>query len=80
MEFTNQEKLEEVKRILTVKIAGVGSFEAFKTLVGPTAWPKLIALLGQDLQAEADQEGANSQESLNRKAKLLALLAEKDSL
>lgn len=80
MEFTDQEKLEEIKRILMKKIEGVGSPEAFKTLVGPTAWPKLITLLGQDLQAEADQLDIDSQEALNRKAKLLSLLAEKDIL
>lgn len=79
MEFTDKEKLEEVKRIWTERIESVDSFEALKTLVGATAWPKLITLLGLNLQAEADQCGADSQESLDRKAKLLALKAEKDS-
>lgn len=80
MEFTNQEKLKEVKRILIERIEGADSFEAFKTLIGTVAWPKLIALLGQDLQAEADQCTTDSQDSLNRRAKLLALKTEKNSL
>lgn len=80
MEFTDQEKLEEVKRILIAKIAGVGSFEAFKTLIGEAAWTKLMNFLEGKLQAEANQCATDSQKSLDRKAKLLALLAEKDKL
>lgn len=80
MEFTDQEKMELIEKILTTRIERVDSYEALKTLIGPTAWTKLMNFLEQDLQAEADQEGANSQKSLNRQAKLLALIAEKDSL
>lgn len=80
MEFTDQEKVEEVKRILIARLEGVGSLEALHTLVGDTAWAKLIQFLGTDLQSEADQCATDSQNSLNRKKKLLALLDEKDTL
>ncbi len=79
MDFTDQEKMEEIKRILIKKIEGVGSYEALKTLIGEVAWAKLMNFLGSDLQAEADKCDTDSQESLDRKAKLLALKDEKDT-
>lgn len=79
MEFTNQEKLEEVKRILIERIEGASTFELLKSLIGSVAWKKLMNLFAPELQAEADKCDTKSQESLDRKAKLLALIAEKDS-
>lgn len=79
MDFTNQEKLEEVKRILLERIEGAGTFELLKTLIGSVAWKKLMNLFAPELRAEADKCDTKSQESLDRKAKLLSLIAEKDS-
>lgn len=78
MEFTNQEKLEEVKRILRERIEGAGTLELLKDLIGSVAWKKLMNLFAPELQAEADKCDIESQESLDRKAKLLALKKEKD--
>lgn len=79
MDFTDQEKLKEVKRILIERIEGAGTFELLKTLIGSVAWKKLMNLFAPELQAEADKCVADSQESLDRKAKLLSLIAEKDT-
>lgn len=79
MEFTNEEKLEEIKRILRERIEGANTLELLKSLMGSVAWKKIMNLFSPELQAEADKCDTKSQESLNRKTKLLALLAEKDS-
>lgn len=79
MNFTDQEKMELIKRILIGKIESVDSYEALKTLIGPVAWTKLMNFLEQKLQAEADQCDIISQEALDRKAKILALKDEKDN-
>ena len=78
MDFTDQEKMEEIKKILIARIKGVDSFEALKTLIGKVAWTKLITFLEQDLQIEADQLDIDSQKALDRKTKILALKDEKD--
>lgn len=80
MEFTDQEKVTEVKRILIARIKTVSSLEALHTLIGDKAWAKLIEFLGIDFQSDADQCGIDSKESLDRKKKLLALLEEKEKL
>lgn len=79
MDFTDQEKMEEIKKILIARIKGVDSFEALKTLIGKVAWTKLITFLEQDLQTEADQLDIDSQKALDRKTKILALKNEKDT-
>lgn len=76
MGFTNEEKLEEVKKILVVKIEATDSFEALKTLIGEEAWTKLMVFLEGKLQAEIDRCDVISQAALDRKAKLLALMEE----
>lgn len=80
MEFTDQEKLEEVKRILRERIEGASTFELLKTLIGSVAWKKLMNLFAPELRAEAEKCNTESQKSLDRKAKLLAFLAEQDLL
>jgi len=79
MEFTDQEKMEEIKKILIVKIKGSDSLETIKTWIGSAAWTKLMNLLDSYLQAEANQCDTTSQEVLDRKAKILALKEEKDT-
>ena len=74
MAFTNEEKLEELRRILKEKIESVDSFEALKSLIGDVAWTRLMNLLEEKLQAEADKCDVISQAALNRKAKILALI------
>lgn len=78
MEFTDQEKLKEIKRILLERIERVPTLEILKALIGSVAWKKLINLFAPELQAEADKCDTESQESLDRKGKLLSLIAEKD--
>lgn len=76
MDFTNEEKLEEVKKILILKIEATDSFEALKTLIGESAWAKLMVFLEGRLQVEIDKCDVTSQEALDRKAKLLTLMEE----
>lgn len=76
MDFTNEEKLEEVKKILILKIEATDSFEALKTLIGQSAWTKLMVFLEGKLQAEVDKCDVISQNALDRKAKILALIDE----
>lgn len=79
MNFTNQEKMKIIKRILIARMEEVDSPEALKTLTGEVAWIKLMNLLDGDLQTEADQCDIISQEALAKKAKILALKEEKDT-
>ena len=79
MEFTDQEKIELIKKILIARIEEADSLETMKTWIGSTAWTKLMSLLDLYLQTEADQCNADSHEALDRKGKVLALKEEKDS-
>lgn len=79
MIFIDQEKMEEIKKILIARTEEIDSLEALKSLIGEAAWTKLMNFLERDLQAEADQCDVISQEALDRKAKILALKDEKDS-
>jgi len=78
MEFTEQEKVEKIKRVLIKRIENIHSLSTLKTLLKNLTWTKIKNFLDTDWQTDADQCDVNSQEQLDEKAKLLALLAEKD--
>ena len=79
MDFTEQEKVEKIKRILIRRIENIGSLSALITMLKNLAWTKIKNFLDRDLQVDADQFDIDSQKALDEKAKILALKDEKDT-
>lgn len=79
MALTNEEKTELIKRILIRRIENIGSLSVLITLLKNLNWTKIKSFLDQDLQTDVDQLDIDSQESLDRKAAILALKEEKDT-
>ncbi|GAH35020.1 unnamed protein product [marine sediment metagenome] len=79
MIFSDEEKTERIKRILIRRIENIGSLSVLITLLKNLNWTKIKSFLDQDLQTDVDQLNIDSQESLDRKAAILALKDEKDT-
>ena len=79
MAFTEDEKVEFIKRIIIRRIENIGSLSALKNMIKNLTWTKIKNFLDQDLQIGADQLDIDSQASLDEKAKILALKDEKDT-
>lgn len=79
MEYTEQEKVEKIKKIIIRRIENIGSLSVLITLLKNLTWTKIKTFLDQDLEVDADQSGIDSQESLDEQEKNLALKAEKDT-
>lgn len=79
MIFSDEEKTERIKRILIRRIENIGDKETLINLIKNLSWTKIKNFLDADWQADAEQLDINSQESLDEKAKILALKEEKDA-
>lgn len=79
MIFSDEEKTERIKRILIRRIENIGDKETLINLIKNLNWTKIKNFLDTDWQADAEQLDVNSQESLDEKAKILALKKEKDT-
>lgn len=79
MEFSEEEKVELIKRIIIKRIQNIGSLSVLKTMIKNLTWTKIKTFLDQDLQVDADQLDINSQGLLDRKEAILMLMEEKDT-
>jgi len=79
MDFTEQEKVEKIKRIIIRRLENIGSLSTLITILKNLTWTKIKSFLDRDLQVDADQFDIDSQKALNEKAKILALKDEKDT-
>lgn len=79
MEYTDEEKVEKIKRILIRRIQNIGKKDALIAMLKALTWTKIKNFLDQDLDTDAEQLGIDSQDKLDEKAKILALKDEKDT-
>lgn len=79
MAFTDEQKVERIKRILIRRIENIGDLATLKTLIKNMTWTKIKNFLNVDFDSQADQLDIDSQDQLDEKADILALKAEKDT-
>lgn len=79
MNYTEEEKVAKIKRILIRRIENIGSLSVLIIMLKNLTWTKIKTFFDQDLQVDIDQLDIDSQDSLDEKAKILALKDEKDT-
>jgi len=79
MEFSEREKAEKLKGIIIRRIQNISSLSVLKTMLKSLTWTKIKNFIDQDLDADAERLDINTQDSVDEKANILALKAEKDT-
>lgn len=79
MALTDEEKTEKIKRIIINRLENIGELSVLITQLKNLSWTKIKILLNQAFDEKVDLLDFESQDSLDKKADIFALKAEKDT-